>query len=42
MASGEHAVIVTLAIIGTVILAASVFIVVTLWEIFDNEEGIDD
>lgn len=34
--------IVTLAIIGTVILTASVFIVVTLWEIFDNEEGIDD
>lgn len=32
----------TLAIIGIVLLTASVFIVVTLWEMFDNEEGIDD
>lgn len=33
---------VTLAIIFSVVLTASVFIVVTLWELFDNEEGIDD
>lgn len=34
--------IVTLAIIGTILLAVSVFVIVTLWEIFDNEEGIND
>lgn len=34
--------IVTLAIIFGVLFTASVFIVVTLWEMFDNEEGIDE
>ena len=34
--------IVTLAIIFSVLFTASVFIVLTLWELFDNEEGIDD
>ncbi len=28
--------------IGVLVLAVSVFIVVSLWEMFDNEEGIDD
>jgi len=28
--------------ISVLVLAASVFIVATLWEMFDNEEGIDD
>lgn len=42
MATGEYAVMVTLAIIGTVLLTVSIFTVVTLWEIFDNEEGIDE
>lgn len=34
--------IVTLAIIFSVLFTASVFIVLTLWEMFDNEEGIDE
>lgn len=34
--------IATLAIIFSVLFTASVFIVLTLWEMFDNEEGIDE
>ncbi len=30
------------ACIGVLVLTVSVFIVVSLWEMFDNEEGIDD
>lgn len=28
--------------ISVLVLAVSVFVTVTLWEMFDNEEGIDD
>ena len=42
METGRYAVISVLIAIGVLVLAVSVFITATLWEMFDNEEGIDE
>lgn len=42
METGRYAVIYALVGISVLVLAVAVFITVSLWEMFDNEEGIDD
>lgn len=42
METGRHDMISALIAISVLVLAVSVFVTVTLWEMFDNEEGIDD
>lgn len=42
METGRYVVIKALLAMAVLVLAVSVFVTVTLWEMFDNEEGIDE